>query len=270
MTSKASMKHQLQVGIFLFFGLAIFLISLFTVGGEGMLSSKVILHAVFDQVQGLAPGSLVSLSGVKVGNVKQIDFVPEENKLDVHMEIDEKFLYRITQGSKVEIRTQGALGDKFIFIIPGPASATALKEGDRLDRAEATDLMGVLSEKASEAGKIFDVISEIHKFTKALNEGDRGAKMIANFSEASSDMKLTAKEVRELVVELRKDKRLAGSVEKLDKILAKIDRGEGSLGALINDPSLHDSLKAMVGGQDRKKNFKSLIRSSLENQTPSE
>jgi phospholipid/cholesterol/gamma-HCH transport system substrate-binding protein len=46
--------------------------------------------------------------------------------------------------------------------------------------------------------------------------------------------------------------------------MTKIDSGQGTIGALINDPSLHDSLKAMVGGPDRKKNMKSLIRSTID------
>jgi phospholipid/cholesterol/gamma-HCH transport system substrate-binding protein len=48
----------------------------------------------------------------------------------------------------------------------------------------------------------------------------------------------------------------------LDSILAKIDRGEGTLGLLVSDPSLYNDLKALVGGANRSTVVRSLIRLS--------
>ena len=48
----------------------------------------------------------------------------------------------------------------------------------------------------------------------------------------------------------------------LDSILAKIDRGEGTLGLLVSDPSLYEDLKALVGGANRSTVVRSLIRLS--------
>ncbi len=61
--------------------------------------------------------------------------------------------------------------------------------------------------------------------------------------------------------------KLGRSIDKLDLILAKIEKGEGSLGALINDPSIHNQLKALLGGSPRKNNIKSLLRTSIEKDT---
>lgn len=52
----------------------------------------------------------------------------------------------------------------------------------------------------------------------------------------------------------------------LDSILAKIDRGEGTLGLLLTDPSLYDDLKTLLGGANRSAVVRTLIRLS----TPSE
>lgn len=54
------------------------------------------------------------------------------------------------------------------------------------------------------------------------------------------------------------------SVDKMNNILTKIDKGEGTLGALINDSTLHEQLKSLVGGSQRKNHVKSVIRSSIE------
>lgn len=54
----------------------------------------------------------------------------------------------------------------------------------------------------------------------------------------------------------------AGS--RLNSILAKVDRGEGSLGLLLNDPTLYEDLKRLIGGAERSRLVRTLIRMSSE------
>ncbi len=51
---------------------------------------------------------------------------------------------------------------------------------------------------------------------------------------------------------------------KLNSILQKIDRGDGTLGLLVNDPTLYDDLKLLVGGAQRSLLVRSLLRLSAE------
>ncbi len=46
----------------------------------------------------------------------------------------------------------------------------------------------------------------------------------------------------------------------LNSILLKIDRGEGTLGLLVNDPTLYDELKRFVGGARRSAVVRALLR----------
>jgi phospholipid/cholesterol/gamma-HCH transport system substrate-binding protein len=54
----------------------------------------------------------------------------------------------------------------------------------------------------------------------------------------------------------------AGS--RLNSILAKVDRGEGTLGLLLNDPTLYEDLKRLIGGAERSRLVRTLIRMSSE------
>jgi phospholipid/cholesterol/gamma-HCH transport system substrate-binding protein len=56
----------------------------------------------------------------------------------------------------------------------------------------------------------------------------------------------------------------AGS--RLNSILAKLDQGEGTLGLLLNDPTLYDDLKRLVGGAQRSTVVRTLIRMSEEDE----
>jgi phospholipid/cholesterol/gamma-HCH transport system substrate-binding protein len=48
---------------------------------------------------------------------------------------------------------------------------------------------------------------------------------------------------------------------RLNSILAKIDRGEGTLGMIVNDPTLYEDLKLLVGGANRSRLVRGMVRS---------
>lgn len=266
---ETSLKNQIKVGIFVTIGIIAVMGSIFMLGAnKALFSTYAHLYAEFENVQGLARGSVVSLSGVVIGNIEKIDFVSEKNSLRVDMKIEREFLGKVYSGSQVEIRTQGALGDKYIYILPGDPQQNAANDGDTLPVAKATDFLNVLSERGKESEKIFDIINEVYKITKTLNQDNKLGNIISNLNASSGDFKKLSEKSLKLVSDLSDGKsatqQLKTTMDKMNSILTKIDKGEGSLGALINDPSLHDQLKSLVGGSPRKTHVKSIIRSSIE------
>lgn len=260
-------NQQIRVGVFLALGLVAAIASIIALGGDkSLFRSYMRLNARLPQVQGLNVGSVVSLSGVTVGNIEEIKFSDEDSSLIVVMKIDERFEKRIPKDSTVEIRTQGALGDKFAYISPGDPSKGVAANGDTLESARSSDLLGILSEKGNEAGKIFDVISELHKLMKTINDDNRSEKIMRNLTEASTNFKVLSQETRALLGELRGQNAgtIASSLKKFDSILTKLDSGQGSLGALINDPTVHEQLKGMMGGGMRKQYFNSVLQNSID------
>lgn len=265
---EANSKTQLRVGIFLTLGIVAILISIFMIGGSNSLFAKQARYtAHFDQVQGLAKGSMVSLAGLSVGNVESLDFIDDQNRLQVVLRIEERAARRVTEGSQVEIRTQGALGDKFVYIIPGDPTAPPLPEGSLLPQAEASDLLGVIASRGKETEKVFDIIHELHVMTKALNHENRMNKLIGNLTAASSNLRETSEEFRVFSKGMdfqASSKEIRETLQRLDRIVERIDRGEGTLGALINDPTLHDQLRGFLGASPRRQQIRSMIRTSIE------
>lgn len=261
---ESNTNRQLKVGIFLCIGLIVILGSIFMLGADkAFFKSYVKLHAHFQEVQGLAEGSVISFSGITIGNVERIDIVPEQNLIDVVLSVDKKYMPRVTEGSQVEIRTQGALGDKFVFVIPGDPKGKPLEDGSLIEVAKASDLLGIISSRGSEAEKIFDIINEMYRFSKTLNANDRTDKILSNLSAATLKLDKTALAAQKIAESFNGEK-IKSSVEHLDSVLGKLDRGQGTLGALINDSTLHDQVKGMLGGSSRKNSMKSLIRTSIE------
>ena len=68
-------KKGIVVGIFIFLGIAIFVLGVFTLGGQKKTFVKSFeINVVFDDIQGLKTGNNVWFSGVKIGTIKKIQF----------------------------------------------------------------------------------------------------------------------------------------------------------------------------------------------------
>lgn len=264
---ESNFGQQVKVGMFVLAGLAGVMISILALGGEkSFFTSYANINSKMEQVQGLNKGSVVSLAGVTVGNVDKIEFAPGENALILRMRIEKKHLDRIPVSSTIEVRTQGALGDKFVYINPGDLKGEKLVDGGTLQPAESTDLMNVLSQRGGEAANVFDIITEMKNLLVSINKDGRMEKLMGNMAEASAQLKGMSVETRKLITDLNGDNpaKIRKALTQLDSILAKVDRGEGTLGALINDSSLHDQLKSLVGANPRKKYMESVIRTSIQ------
>lgn len=255
-----------KVGLFVVAGLIAVMGSILALDGDrALLTRYANLKVKMEQVQGLNEGSIVSLSGIRIGNVETFEFAPGENALLLTLKVEAHTLERIPVSSTVEVRTQGALGDKYVYISPGPLSDPRIPDGGELKPAASTDLLDMLSQRGSEAAQVFDILTETRKLLASLNHDGRMDRLMTNLAETSNQLKAASIEARALLTDLRGEnpQKVQKAIAHLESILGKVDRGEGSLGALINDPSLHEQLKNLTGGNHRKKYLESILRTSV-------
>lgn len=257
---------HIKVGIFVSIGILAFLISVLLLGGDKMFLTRTYeLKATFREVQGLGAGSVVSLAGVPVGNVKSIRFDAETNRLEVTVGVDKKFQNRITENCIASVKTQGALGDRYIFINPGPEpSGRVLQNGEFLRVAESADFLDALSQKSADIAQIGDVIKQANLLLKNLNDDGASRKLVENIIRVTQAFHETITETRGLVTDIRGANGkgaspIRESITHLESILQKIDQGQGTLGALINDPSLHERIKTLLGDSPRNQFLRPLI-----------
>lgn len=125
-------RKAITVGIFLSLALVIFVIGVFTLGGQQKSFQKNIhISAIFDDVAGLKKGNDVWFSGVKVGTISEIRFVGI-SQVNVKMKIDEKTQQYIHRNSGVRISSDGLIGNKIIVIDGGSPQAPIVQDGDEL------------------------------------------------------------------------------------------------------------------------------------------
>lgn len=252
--------NEIKVGLFALVGILLFCASVVLLGGDKFFLARTYrLRVHLTQVQGLGKGSVVSLAGVPVGNVGEIKFVEGSPDVEVTLHLEEAVKPRVTEGSKVAIKTQGALGDKFIYIDAGPATAAPMKDNDLLEADKTPDLIDMITSKGAELGQVVEVIKEVRQLVANLNHDGRSAKFMHNLVTGSEDMNKLLVEARETFRLIRTE-----AVVPMASVMHKIDSGQGTLGALINDPSLHNRLMGFLGEAPRNRFLKPLIRDSIQ------
>lgn len=252
--------NQIKVGLFLTIGIFITAISIFMMGSNKSIFQKTInLTCFFDSTQGLSKGGVVSLAGVKVGNIDLIDFDETKNMVKITFLAQEEFAKKIKVDSVVEIRTQGALGDKFLYITPGK-STELVKDGSELKAEYGNDIMSVLSKRGNESEKLFDAIADFQKLMQSLTAQNKIPHLLNKIDEASGNLNESSVHLKKALA----DGKLEKVVQRMENVMEKIDNGQGTLGALINDRSLHDRLKSILGAGQKQQQVKSILKSSVE------
>lgn len=138
-----SSRRATIVGIFIFIGLAIFIMTVLTLGNQQKTFQKsVTVKAVFDDVNGLQKGNNVWFSGVKIGTIKQVTLAGNE-KVQVTINIEEKSKQFIRKDAKAKVSSDGLIGNKIIVIYGGTLQTPEIEQGDVLgvEKLKSTEEM---------------------------------------------------------------------------------------------------------------------------------
>src|SRR5580692_9549079 len=124
-------KRYLAVGIFIIASVSLFALGIFLVGSRHEAFSRhVLLYTEFADLDGIAKGSKVQVSGMDAGQVTKID-VPgsPSGHFRVQMKVDESLHGLVRTDSVVTVDTQGVVGETFLTIHSGSPNA-AIAQAD--------------------------------------------------------------------------------------------------------------------------------------------
>jgi phospholipid/cholesterol/gamma-HCH transport system substrate-binding protein len=233
-------RKAITVGVFLALGLVIFILGVFTLGGQQKSFEKSIrISAVFDDVNGLKKGNDVWFSGVKVGTIESIRFVGIE-QVNVIMKVDQNAQQFIHRNSGVHISSDGLIGNKIIVIDGGSQRAPVIEDGDRLQvekLASTDDIMKTLQQNNQNLLAITtDFRSLSHKILEG--KGTVGALMADS---------LMGEQLRNSMRNLQTT--TAGAVQlaaQLDQFGKKLNTKDGFADKLLTDTATFNRIKGAV------------------------
>jgi phospholipid/cholesterol/gamma-HCH transport system substrate-binding protein len=262
---KARKKTKLLVGAFVAMAAAVLCGAVLLMSDNlSMFKTKTTYFARFQNTEGLHVGSPIKLGGVEIGLIDDIAVQVTEAKPDIRAKLILISPYEklVHEDSEVRTETQGVLGDKFLVLDPG-TSAKALKAGHEIRVRKATELSAVMA-------KSTDILESVNNVMARLDQATKGLPTDAEVHAMFADFAGSAKTLRLLVGDPERKKRLDAAIDsfsesagRLASITRKVDAGEGTLGALVNDTQVYDDVRSLLGRANRSKAVRFVVREAL-------
>src|SRR5438309_2904233 len=159
------------VGIFIFLGIAIFIIAVLTLGGQQKTFEKSLtVKAIFDDVQGLQKGNNVWFSGVKIGTVKKLSFY-QKSQVEVDINIEQKAQDYIRKDAMAKISSDGLIGNKIIVVYGGTPKAPAVESGDMLGVEKAVGSDEIMTTLQANNRNLLDITTDFKTISRNLLNG---------------------------------------------------------------------------------------------------
>ena len=127
------------------------------------------LKAVYQSVDGVSVGTNVMLTGIKVGEVTKLGYVPDGHRVSMTMRIDDDI--KLPIDSVAMIISSGMLGGKYIKLEPG-GEIDNLGDGDHFEYVQDAIIFEELLEKIvldAEAKRIEQMKKPVEETTRSKN-----------------------------------------------------------------------------------------------------
>lgn len=257
--------REAWVGLFVVAGIAATIILLAVLTDAALFRGRYIVTTTVPNAGGIRKGDPVQMRGVNIGRI--MGFGISQKDVEVRLEIEGE--YKVPRDSRVEVKASGLLGGMVAEVIPG-ASPDAIGWGDKIPGASGIGLFDKMDTLAGEADKVAikvqgllsdEMVQDLQGGAKdarrsleslqAILREQRGELRALSASLKRSaegmekvttgpELERTVKRVDELVQRLDGTAgTLDASSKSLASILARMDRGEGTLGKLSTDDTLY-------------------------------
>ena len=202
-------KKGITVGIFIFVGVVILLLGVFTLGGQKKSFVKTFtLSVVFDDIQGLKTGNNVWFSGVKIGTIKKIQFYGT-SQVQVFLSIEEEAHKYIHRDAKASISSDGLIGNKIVVIDGGSPNFPFIEEGDQLQVNQALSTDDIMKTLQTNNKNLVEITTNFKVLSKNLVEGKgmvgsllTDEEIANNFKSIVSDLQNTTASANKMALEL--------------------------------------------------------------------
>lgn len=242
-TTKSS--RAVIVGIFVFLGLAIFILAVFTLGGQQKTFEKsVTVRTIFGDVQGLQKGNNVWFSGVKIGTVKKVSFY-QNSQVEVDINIEQKAQEYIRKDAKAKISSDGLIGNKIIVIYGGTPTAPAVETGDVLAVEKAVGSDEIMTTLQTNNRNLLDITTDLKTITRRITNGEGSAGKLLMDESLATNLNTVMNTLR----------RASANTERLTNTVAayaaQLNKKGSLANALATDTVLYARLKATAAQIDQ-------------------
>ncbi|MAQ92483.1 hypothetical protein B1759_13450 [Rubrivirga sp. SAORIC476] len=161
------MTNEIKVALAILLSAVAIFFGVRFLSGQSLFGGGYEVVAIFDDAQGLTPGALVRLNGVRVGDVRAVDLGPGARQVFVTMAIDGGV--EIPRGSTIQTAGLSALGEVNVEITPpvGADAGRPLVAGDTLRATSTPDIFDLIAGESNSLTARADtaLIGAVNTFT---------------------------------------------------------------------------------------------------------
>jgi phospholipid/cholesterol/gamma-HCH transport system substrate-binding protein len=272
--------REIKTAILVIASLLLFIWGYNFLQGKDLLNSYRMFYVQYDNVEGLSTSAPVTINGLIVGRIMNIKIIPATGKLQVEIQVKSDF--PISKSSTIDIYEPALIGGKQIQIVPNLQDTQMAESGDffkgrnvpgltslvgekltplqeKVERvAESADLLlknlnEVLDDKSKanlreSIAKLNNLMSEFEKTSKTFNQIiDKNQ---ANIDGSLTNLNKTSANFAKLSDTLAKAKigqaikNFEQSLKGVNKIVTNLEKGNGTMGKLLNDDQLYKNLNS--------------------------
>ncbi len=262
-------SSNFKISVFLMVALSAILLGIifYIVGSnQKLFADKYSLYMFKSKAENLVPGAFITLSGLKVGVVGEMQLTNQGQHPGVLIElkIDKKYRSFITPSSVAQIKTMGMLGDRYVDITLGKAGEAPLPEGATIASKDAPDLEQVMVDAAASVAQLKSVLKNLNRFTGQMVDGSGPVAALVSDSKMTSDLKQSLSNLKTISASLNNGSgsaarllndstlyaSLVATTRQLQRITSHIASGQGSVGKLVFDSTTAGHLQNVVRGAD--------------------
>jgi phospholipid/cholesterol/gamma-HCH transport system substrate-binding protein len=268
---------EVRVGITVVLGLVVLILGIMGLSNYAQVRRMRVWHVRFPETGGLGAGDEVQVNGMRKGAVRHMALVGEGVVIDLALSRE----IQLTRDSRVAIRNHGMMGEK-VIAVDLRTSGEPYSTRDTIPGEFEPGMSEVLSSVGVAVTGIRSLASQLDTLSRSMGRAGIGS-TLDNFRKTSEELRLAVEEnraqlhatfenfaaasksARELTSERegqikRTLDHFAAAAENLDRlstrldslrtslqsVAAKVDRGQGSLGRMVNDDKLYVDLAASV------------------------
>tara|TARA_A100000164_G_scaffold140901_1_gene125247 strand:- start:774 stop:1688 length:915 start_codon:yes stop_codon:yes gene_type:complete len=276
------LSKEIKAAFFVLTTILLFIFGFNFLKGSSLLDRQKTIYAVYDEVDGLLVGANVMINGLSIGNVTELDFLPNSTKILVTLKVKDKLNF--SSKSTASIYETGVLGGLAISIEPVFERESIVKTGDTLNssvRPGLTELINrqieplsrqlqstitsvdsiftgasnVLNSQTQE--EIKESINVLTSAIKAINnssiiieetltsKSSQINNTLDNFEKISSNLSEVSYELNSFgLSDLLSN--LEVSVDGISSVVNKLDSDNSTIGKLINEDEVYNNLNSSI------------------------
>ncbi|MDG1760444.1 MAG: MlaD family protein [Flavobacteriaceae bacterium] len=269
---------EIKTAIMMIAVIGLFIFGFSYLKSNDVFSKDRTFYAVYNDVEGMAVGTPVTINGFQVGSVQNISFLNSTGKLVIKFRVENKFQF--SASSTAKIYEAGLIGGKAIAIVPSSKNIPLAKSGDTLQAAISPGLTELVNNKLSplqdkieamivnadtalqNINSILDeptrnnLKSSVEGFSNSMQELDKLGKSLnaivsgkdGQLTNTMSELNTASKNLATITSDITDAdigatlKDLQTVTSSLSNILKNIEQGKGSAGKLLNDDALYSNL----------------------------